>query len=142
MTTTSTASEAVGAAAAPDDERLSVPGDPAARAQRLRDVLDLVGGKWTPAIFYALWAAGRAVRYADLRRQLAPITPKELTKQLRGLEDAGLVARHVRHTVPPQVEYRLTSLGDSLQSVLAPLADWTPGPRVGATAQSVDGSER
>ncbi|TDC71093.1 hypothetical protein E1283_23915 [Streptomyces hainanensis] len=44
--------------------------------------------------------------------------------QLRELEASGLVHREVHHQVPPKVEYSLTDLGHSLNTVLAPLGQW------------------
>ena len=56
-------------------------------------------------------AQSPVLRFSELRRLLGRVTHKELTKQLRRLEQHGLVARHVFPEVPPRVEYRLTSLG-------------------------------
>ena len=47
-----------------------------------------------------------------------------LIQNLRHLERAGLVERHVYPVVPPQVDYALTPLGKSLVEPLAVLGDW------------------
>jgi DNA-binding HxlR family transcriptional regulator len=47
-----------------------------------------------------------------------------LTKQLRELEDAGLVNRVVYAEVPPRVEYSLTPLGESLKPIIVALRNW------------------
>ena len=47
-----------------------------------------------------------------------------LTKSLRELEDAGLVLRDQKETVPPHVEYSLTELGQTLKPVLAAMQAW------------------
>lgn len=47
-----------------------------------------------------------------------------LTQTLRDLERDGMVLRQVFPTKPPSVEYRLTSLGESLLKPLAGLIAW------------------
>lgn len=84
--------------------------------------LDLIGGKWKGVILYHL-QDGR-LRFNELRRKLGAITQRMLTKQLRELEDAGLVIRTVYAEVPPRVEYRLSPAGESLAPVIAALKAW------------------
>jgi DNA-binding HxlR family transcriptional regulator len=85
--------------------------------------LDVVASKWTVRIIYQL-AHARVLRFSELRRALHTVTHKELTKQLRRLETHGLVAREVFAEVPPRVEYRLTSLGETLVEPLQGLSRW------------------
>ncbi|WP_309141066.1 helix-turn-helix domain-containing protein [Novosphingobium sp. G106] len=47
-----------------------------------------------------------------------------LTRTLRALERDGMVARTVHPTVPPQVEYALTLLGESLGGQALQLGTW------------------
>ena len=47
-----------------------------------------------------------------------------LTKQLRELEETGLVKRIVYAEVPPRVEYELTQEGRSLEPLLVLLKEW------------------
>ncbi len=47
-----------------------------------------------------------------------------LTQTLRTLEMDGLVDRDVRPTVPPQVTYSLTQLGESFAGPLLGLIEW------------------
>jgi DNA-binding HxlR family transcriptional regulator len=47
-----------------------------------------------------------------------------LTKQLRALEDDGLVIRKVYAEVPPRVEYCLSEIGESLRPVIDTLKEW------------------
>ena len=70
------------------------------------------------------WAINTPVRFGDLLRAAAPITQKELTKQLRLFEQRGLVTRTVYPEIPPRVEYQITGLGLTLQDALSPLAAW------------------
>jgi DNA-binding HxlR family transcriptional regulator len=47
-----------------------------------------------------------------------------LTKQLRELEDAGLIVRKVYAQVPPKVEYSLSKKGETLEPVIRALEKW------------------
>ena len=85
--------------------------------------LDLIGGKWKLLIIYFL--AGRPVlRYGELRRCLPEVSERMLVKQLRELEQDGIVHRKVYGTVPPRVEYSLTDVGVSLIPIMNSLRDW------------------
>ncbi|HBO0720925.1 TPA: helix-turn-helix transcriptional regulator [Enterobacter asburiae] len=86
--------------------------------------VNLISGKWAIPILYRLIAFNTPVRFGDLLRAAAPITQKELTKQLRLFEQRGLVTRTVYPEIPPRVEYQITALGLTLQDALSPLAAW------------------
>ncbi len=90
----------------------------------IRETLDLITAKWSVPIFFALQDSPKPLRYAELQRRVGKVTPKELARHLRQLETAGLVERRVHATVPPQVDYSLTELGESLSPSLEGLADW------------------
>ncbi|WP_323664377.1 helix-turn-helix domain-containing protein [Pectobacterium carotovorum] len=86
--------------------------------------VNLIAGKWAIPILYRLIVIGDPVRFSALQRAIAPITQKELTRQLRLFEQRKLVKRKVYAEVPPRVEYQITPLGKSLQPTLDSLADW------------------
>ena len=84
--------------------------------------LNILSGKWTLRI---LWHLSKTpVRFNELQRRLSPITTKALTQQLRALEEEGMVTRTVCPSSPPQVEYRLSDLGQTILPVLQTLCDW------------------
>lgn len=86
--------------------------------------LDLIANKWAVPIILVLAKAERPLRFSEVGRAIPNITQKELTKQLRELEAAGLAGRKVYPEVPPRVEYWLTDCGRSLKPVLDALATW------------------
>lgn len=86
--------------------------------------VNLISGKWAIPILYRLIVLNTPVRFGDLLRAAAPITQKELTKQLRLFEQRGLVSRTIYPEIPPRVEYQITELGLTLQGALSPLAAW------------------
>lgn len=83
----------------------------------------VLAGAWKPSIMHELYTAG-VLRFGELARRTPGLTDKGLTRQLRELEDDGLIDRRVYPQVPPKVEYRLTALGSEAQSVLDVMAAW------------------
>jgi DNA-binding HxlR family transcriptional regulator len=88
----------------------------------VRDVLDIINGKWKLPILIALTFGNK--RFKELERDISGITPKMLSKELRDLEMNELVNRTVYDTIPVTVEYSLTDYGKSLDDVIAALRDW------------------
>lgn len=82
----------------------------------------LIDGKWKSVILFHL--LDRTLRFGELSRILASVTPRMLTNQLRELEEDGLVVRTVYPQVPPKVEYSLSPLGRTMEPVLLALKAW------------------
>lgn len=97
-------------------------GEDAAYCQQMRLLLDRVGEKWSLLAVIAL--RGQARRFNQLRRELSGVSPRMLARTLRGLERDGLVSRRVYPTVPAQVDYALTALGQSLLQPVDALLQW------------------
>jgi DNA-binding HxlR family transcriptional regulator len=85
--------------------------------------LQVIGGKWKPIILYQLAREG-IMRFSDLKRGIPEVTERMLSRQLRDLEQDGLVHREVYKQVPPKVEYSLTKLGCSLIPILVSMREW------------------
>ena len=88
----------------------------------VESTLSFLDGKWKGVILFHLMDG--KLRFNELRRKLPSVTQRMLTKQLRELEAAGLVARHVYAEVPPRVEYELTPLAASLRPILLAIKAW------------------
>ena len=85
-------------------------------------VLEYIASKWAILIIYAL--SQDTKRYSQLKQQIKGVSPKMLIQNLRKLEACGLVHRLVHPVVPPQVDYSLTPLGETLVDPLAVLCEW------------------
>ncbi|MCG5466298.1 helix-turn-helix transcriptional regulator [Micromonospora sp. MED01] len=92
-------------------------------ADFIREVLDLVGDKWSVLIIGTL--ADGPVRYSDLGDAIPGISQRMLTLTLKHLQRTGLITRTSYPEVPPRVEYALTELGRSLLSTVLALAAWS-----------------
>ena len=84
--------------------------------------LSLIGNKWKFLIVRDLLVETK--RFSVLKRSIGHISQKVLTDNLRQLEASGIVKRQVYAEVPPRVEYSLTPLGQSLDSVLDAMMTW------------------
>ena|SRR5690349_2434007 len=87
-----------------------------------RVILDHVTSKWGVLVLLAL--SDGTHRWGELRRAVDGISEKMLAQTLRILEADGLVLRDAHPTIPPHVEYSLTSLGRDLVDRLLPLVEW------------------
>lgn len=88
----------------------------------LSEVQPIIRGKWTMVIIYFL--SQKTHRFGELSRKLPMITQANLTKELRALEEFGLVHREVYREVPPKVEYSLTEIGYEFLPVIKALEEF------------------
>jgi DNA-binding HxlR family transcriptional regulator len=79
--------------------------------------IDAIGGRWKVLVIHHLLEGTQ--RFGELSRRLRGISARTLTKQLRELEQCGVIQR-----VPPKVEYSLTELGRALEPILLAMHDW------------------
>jgi DNA-binding HxlR family transcriptional regulator len=88
----------------------------------ISDILSRVGDKWSILIVATL--GGGKLRFSELRRKVGTISQKMLTTTLRNLERDGFVVRTVYPTIPPKVEYELTTLGHDLLCPVEAMGRW------------------
>ena len=90
---------------------------------RPREVLDIVGDKWSLLVVRNLKDGPR--RFTELKRGIDGISQRMLTVTLRSLERDGVLTRTVLNVMPPNVSYQLTPMGTSLREATAPLLEWS-----------------
>lgn len=88
----------------------------------VKAAVDVIGGRWKVVILWQLREGHR--RFNELQRLVPGITQRMLVKQLRELENHGIVERKAYPQVPPRVEYFLTRRGKALSPILESLARW------------------
>ncbi|WP_339777669.1 helix-turn-helix domain-containing protein [uncultured Thalassospira sp.] len=84
--------------------------------------LSVIGGKWKGVVLYHLLDGTK--RFNQLGRLMPGVTQRMLTRQLRELEQDGLINRKVYAEVPPRVEYSLNPKGETLRPIILALKDW------------------
>ncbi len=81
-------------------------------------------GKWSLYILYLLDQAG-PIRFNELQRQMPEdMTHTTLSRQLKKLEEDGLIIRTEYSQIPPRVEYSLSEIGHKFNPVLKALGEW------------------
>ena len=90
-------------------------------------------GRWTPKILFSL--KEKPYRHGELRRCLGGVSQRMLTRTLRSLESAGLVAkRATRSNAVAVVEYSLTHLGSTIIAPLRGMCRWAKRYRMNVSA--------
>jgi len=82
----------------------------------------ILSGKWALLIIYHL--KDKTLRFNELLRLFDGITHTTLTKQLKNLEQYGIIRRKVYSQIPPKVEYSLSEMGHKLLPVIDALYTW------------------
>lgn len=85
--------------------------------------MEIIGQKRKLPILWYI-ADKEVIRYNELQRKVVGITATMLTKDLRELENDGLINRKQYSTIPPTVEYSLTEKGTTLIPALDTLYQW------------------
>ncbi|MFI2203912.1 winged helix-turn-helix transcriptional regulator [Streptomyces sp. NPDC020192] len=85
-------------------------------------LLGRLSDKWVSLVVAALTPG--PMRYSDIGRRIAGVSPKMLTQTLRTLERDGIISRTVTPSVPVRVDYALTPLGTSLAGLLTAVKEW------------------
>src|SRR5882672_1574288 len=93
-------------------------------AKGVEQALKYIDGRWKLLILFHLFG-GQVRRFSDLEPAIPAISQKMLAQQLRSLEADGIDVRSVHNQVPPKVEYRLTTWGQSLCPALDALLEWS-----------------
>jgi DNA-binding HxlR family transcriptional regulator len=79
-------------------------------------------GRWIPKVLFSL--EERPYRHGQLRRRLSGVSQRMLTRTLRNLGSAGLIARRVTKSKAIVVEYSLTHLGKTMIAPLGGMCLW------------------
>ncbi len=87
-----------------------------------RDVISRIGERWSMLIIIVL--GDGSLRFNALKHTINGISQRMLSLTLKNLERDGLVARTVTPSVPPRVDYQLTTLGLSLWKPVRELGQW------------------
>lgn len=84
--------------------------------------LSVIGGKWKASCVYYLLEGPK--RYTALFEVLETVSSRILSKQLKELEQAGIIKREVFPESPPKVVYSVTEYGKTLAPVIKAICDW------------------
>lgn len=83
---------------------------------------NVLQGRWKPLLIW--YISLQPQRFGELTRLLPGISKGILAKQLKELEEDGLIQKEIFDELPFKVEYTLTALGEQLLPVIATMQDW------------------
>ncbi|HWO64884.1 MAG TPA: helix-turn-helix domain-containing protein [Umezawaea sp.] len=114
------------------DEHARLVADVFAKACTSRVTLEHVTGRWGTLAMVALLDG--TMRFNALRRRVSGVSEKMLAQTLQALERDGFVVREAQPTIPPKVEYSLTSSGEKAATLLLGLIDYVEAQMPGVVA--------
>jgi DNA-binding HxlR family transcriptional regulator len=82
----------------------------------------VLSGKWALLVLHYL--SKKTLRFGELQRTMPEMTQATLSKQLKSMENNGLVIRTAYNEIPPRVEYSLSEMGRAFIPVLDALECW------------------
>ncbi|MET3535213.1 winged helix-turn-helix transcriptional regulator [Chryseobacterium limigenitum] len=85
--------------------------------------LAMIGGRWKINIL-AYLLKDQKLRFGELRNKLEGISERMLIKNLKELENNGLINKIIYQQYPRKVEYQLTELGQSLNEIIRCMDEW------------------
>lgn len=88
----------------------------------VNDTMNVLNGKWKIPIIAVLLYGKR--RFTEMEKAIPKINPRMLSKELRDLENNGIVKRTVQNTVPVTIQYELTESGYCFKKVLNVMLEW------------------
>ena len=87
-----------------------------------RDTLEVIQGRWRIPIIISLTFGNK--RFGEIQRDIADVSPKMLSQELKALELNKIISRTVYDSTPVTVEYSLTPLGFSMKKLLDEILNW------------------
>ncbi|MCW3465804.1 winged helix-turn-helix transcriptional regulator [Chitinophaga nivalis] len=88
----------------------------------LEHAVNTISGKWKIPIVWYLHQGAR--RPSDFFYLIAAVNRRVLTRQLKELEEQGIITKQLLKQKPLEVSWELTPLGDQLVKALWILNDW------------------
>jgi DNA-binding HxlR family transcriptional regulator len=93
------------------------------RILAMRDVMEILGGKWKIQLIGLILFKGK-MRFTEILRSMDGIASKMLSKELHDLEANQLITRTVLQTKPVTVEYEATAYGKTLGPLIIEIVGW------------------
>jgi len=84
--------------------------------------MEVIQGKWRIPIIISLTFGNK--RFGEIQREIVDISPKMLSQELKALEINKIISRKLYDSMPVTVEYSLTPLGQSMNTLLDEIINW------------------
>lgn len=93
----------------------------------LRDAIEVLGPKWRIQILVVIKYGNES--FTAIQKALGTISPRILSKELKVLEENGLLLREITNTYPVTIRYKWTAHTDSIIPLIDTLKEWGQGHR-------------
>lgn len=91
--------------------------------EAVQQAMQLISGKWKLPILMSL-RIHSCLRFGELQKEVQGIGSKMLSKELKELEETGLILREVTTSSPVRIDYTLSLYGQTLDEVFKTLSAW------------------
>jgi DNA-binding HxlR family transcriptional regulator len=88
----------------------------------MSDALYAIGGKWKLMIIIAMGRGNK--RFTEIQKQVAGISARVLSSELKELEMNGFIIKKVENGYPVTIEYELLPYSYTLEEVVAAMTKW------------------
>jgi len=88
----------------------------------LRDSIEVLGPKWRIQILVAVRYGHE--NFTHIQQALSPISARVLSKELKVLEENGLISREVTEDYPVSIKYKWTEHTETIAPIMEMLQDW------------------
>lgn len=88
----------------------------------VRITLDIITGSWKVWLIHEISIG--ITRPSDIQRSIGIASKRVLNKQLKELEQMGIVTKTIYPILPLKVEYHLTEAGKSLLPIIEAMEKW------------------
>ncbi|WP_102692254.1 winged helix-turn-helix transcriptional regulator [Rummeliibacillus pycnus] len=85
--------------------------------------LSIISGKYKVVILWHLGVEGPH-RFFELQKLFPKISHRVLSKQLKELQEDGIIDRYVSQDTPPKVTYFMTEVGVTLLPIVQMMYEW------------------
>jgi DNA-binding HxlR family transcriptional regulator len=89
-----------------------------------KDILGLLTKRGALDLLCIFCCSDKKSRFNEIHQVLNHLSTKTLASRLKEFTKNGIMERTVYKTIPPKVEYALTTKGQSLIDVIEPLIKW------------------
>ena len=89
----------------------------------LQDALDVIGTKWRVQILFSI-CVEHNTHFREIERSIEGLSTRMLSRELKIMEQIGLVTRTVKSTTPVEIIYNETKLTHTLIPVFDALLEW------------------
>lgn len=112
---------------------ISHPGIQADEVRALQDTIYVIGGKWKLPIMNSIYNGNH--RFREIQRSIPGITTRMLSRELKDMEQNGIIIRNADPDVPTNVRYESTGYCMTFGNIIIEMIKWGRAHRAKITGK-------